>query len=423
MRFPTLPIWSAKKRSVASPPKDRSQVRVGIPKVLNIWTTHQFWVGFLKSIGIESENIVFSSDTSEEQGREFGKGRGTVDCCYPVKCISGHYGELVFGQKKKINILLSPMIHSLPSVLHGHVVDTVTCTRVMAGPENIKAGFLKEGDVFGDNGITYASPFVSLGDRHMVTEQLHASLKDVFNLEPEETERAVKAGFEALDNFTAKARQQSRDILTWCAMNQKPCILVLARPYHMDTGIGHEIEGDLQAHGYPILWLQYLPGDEDLMNWLFEADMQMGRIKSPFDIADVWTSSYSSNTNEIMWGAKVAARCPWITCVIRLSSYECGMDQPTYTPTQKIVEATGTLFFKFGDLDSTKPAGGIKIRIETIVHYLAKYSQKIMQQKLQWLSPNCPLGVLPPLPEVEGIQPEVIQEEADVAQQRSSAAS
>jgi predicted nucleotide-binding protein (sugar kinase/HSP70/actin superfamily) len=418
MRFPTLPIWSAKKRSVASPPKDRSQVRVGIPKVLNIWTTHQFWVGFLRSIGIESENIVFSSDTSEEQGREFGKGRGTVDCCYPVKCMSGHYGELVFGQKNKIHILLSPMIHSLPSILHGHVVDTVTCTRVMAGPENIKAGFLKERDVFGEAGITYASPFVSLGDRHMVLEQLHSSLKDVFNLELEETERAVKAGFAALDAFTDKARQQSRDILTWCAKNQKPCILVLARPYHMDTGIGHEIEGDLQAHGYPILWLQYLPGDEDLMNWLFEADLQAGKIKSPFDITDVWTSSYSSNTNEIMWGAKVAARCPWITCVVRLSSYECGMDQPTYTPTQKIVEATGTLFFKFGDLDSTKPAGGIKIRIETIVHYLSKYSQRIMQQKLEWLSPNCPLGELPPF-----ASPDAVQEETEAPQQVSSVAS
>jgi predicted nucleotide-binding protein (sugar kinase/HSP70/actin superfamily) len=418
MRFPTLPIWSAKKRSVASPPKDRSQVRVGIPKVLNIWTTHQFWVGFLRSIGIESENIVFSSDTSEEQGREFGKGRGTVDCCYPVKCMSGHYGELVFGQKNKIHILLSPMIHSLPSILHGHVVDTVTCTRVMAGPENIKAGFLKERDVFGEAGIIYASPFVSLGDRHMVLEQLHSSLKDVFNLELEETERAVKAGFAALDAFTDKARQQSRDILTWCAKNQKPCILVLARPYHMDTGIGHEIEGDLQAHGYPILWLQYLPGDEDLMNWLFEADLQAGKIKSPFDITDVWTSSYSSNTNEIMWGAKVAARCPWITCVVRLSSYECGMDQPTYTPTQKIVEATGTLFFKFGDLDSTKPAGGIKIRIETIVHYLSKYSQKIMQQKLEWLSPNCPLGELPPF-----ASPDAVQEETEAPQQVSSVAS
>jgi predicted nucleotide-binding protein (sugar kinase/HSP70/actin superfamily) len=268
----------------------------------------------------------------------------------------------------------------------------VTCTRVMAGPETIKAGFLKERDIFAENNIVYASPFVSLGDRHMVTEQLFTPLRDIFDLTLEETARAVQAGFRALDNFTAKARQRSRDILTWCAQNGKPCILVLARPYHMDPGIGHEIEGELQAHGYPILWLQYLPGDDDLVQWLFEADLKMGRIKNPFDISDVWTSSYSSNTNEIMWGAKFATRCPWITCVVRLSSYECGMDQPTYTPSQKIVEATGTLYFKFGDLDATKPGGGIKIRVETIVHYLSKYSEEIIQRKLNYLSPNCPLA-------------------------------
>src|SRR5271155_1466512 len=219
MHFPILQTWFGKKASAAipSPPKDRSGVRVGIPKVLNMWSTHQFWVAFLREIGIASENIIFSSDTSEEQGREFGKGRGTVDCCYPVKCMSGHYGELIFGQKKKINILFSPMIHSLPSILHGHVVDTVTCTRVMAGPESVKAGFMKERDVFAENGIVYASPFASLGDRNMVTEQLYTSLKDSFDLDMEETERAVQAGFLALDTFTEKARQHSRDVLTCCA--------------------------------------------------------------------------------------------------------------------------------------------------------------------------------------------------------------
>jgi len=391
MPTPTWRTWFARKPS-AEPAKDRSRLRVGIPKVLNVWSTSQFWVGFLRELGISPENIVFSSDTSEEQGREYGKGRGTVDCCYPVKCMSGHYGELLFGQKRKIDVLFSPMIHSLPSILHGHVVDTVTCTRVMAGPENIKAGFLKERDVFAEAGVVHASPFVSLGDREMVPEQMYSALVDVFDLTPRETARAVAAGYRALDDFTARVRQKSREILSWCAENGKPCILVLARPYHMDTGIGHEIEGELQAHGYPVLWLQYLPDDRDLMGWLFEADLRAGRIKSPYDIADVWASSYSSNTNEIMWGAKVAARCPWITCVVRLSSYECGMDQPTYTPTQKIVEATGTLFFKFGDLDSTKPAGSIKIRIETIVHYLAKYSEEIIRRKLAWLSPGCPLG-------------------------------
>lgn len=391
MPFPTLQTWFAKKPSVTPPRKNRSEIRVGIPRVLNVWSTHQFWYGFLRDLGIEEENIVFSSDTSEEQGRDFGKGRGTVDCCYPVKSISGHYGELVFGQKKKIDILLSPMIYSMPSVLRGHVMDTLTCTRVMAGPDNIKAGFLKERDIFAENGIVYTAPFVRLGSRDQVGSQLYGTLKDILDLSLEETERAVKAGFHALDTLDAKLRKQSREILAWCARENKPCIFVVARPYHMDPGIGHEIEGDLQAQGFPVLWMQYFPTDPDIMNWLFEEDMREKRIKSPFDISDVWTSSYSSNTNEILWGAKVAARCPWTTCVLRLSSYECGMDQPTYTPTQRIVEATGTLFFKFGDLDSTKPAGSVKIRVETITHYMSKYSQDIIARKKALLSPNCPL--------------------------------
>jgi predicted nucleotide-binding protein (sugar kinase/HSP70/actin superfamily) len=373
--------------------------------VLNIWNTHQFWVGFLKALGVESENIVFSSDTSEEQAREYGKGRGTVDCCYPVKCISGHYGELLFGQKKKINILLSPMIYTLPSFMRGHVQETLTCTRVMAGPDNIKAGFLKERDVFAENGVAYLSPFVSLGDRPVVAKELFEQLKDAFGLTLEETVEATKAGYQALDSFNEKMRQQGREILTWCAKNHKPCILVLARPYHMDTGIGHEIEADLQAHGYPILWLQYFPIDDDLMDWLFGEEIRAGRIKSAFDIGDVWSSSYSSNTNEILWGAKVAARCPWITCVIRFSSYECGMDQPTYTPVQQIVERSGTLFFSFQDLDSTKPAGSVKIRVETIAHYLEKYSREIIEKKRASMPPGCPLlrsprpsGTLEPQP-------------------------
>src|SRR4029077_5428675 len=125
MPFQTLQTWFGKKASDAAtaPPKKRAAVRGGTPNVLNIWNMHQFWVGFLRNIGISSENLVFSSDTSEEQGREFGKGRGTVDCCYPVKSMSGHYGELIFGQKKKLNVIMSPMIYSLPSFMRGHTSE------------------------------------------------------------------------------------------------------------------------------------------------------------------------------------------------------------------------------------------------------------------------------------------------------------
>jgi predicted nucleotide-binding protein (sugar kinase/HSP70/actin superfamily) len=159
----------------------------------------------------------------------------------------------------------------------------------------------------------------------------------------------------------------------------------------MDPGIGHEIEVDLQAHGYPVLWTQYLPTDADLLDWMFRADIEAGHIKSPLDIADVWPSSYSGNTNEILWAAKFAARMPWIACVVRLSSYECGMDQPTYSPVQQIVERSGTLFFSFQDLDSTKPAGSVKIRVETIAWYLQRYCAGIIASKKAMAAPGCPL--------------------------------
>ena len=347
----------------------------------------------LEALGVDPRNIVFSSNTSEEQGREFGRGRGAVDCCYPVKAMSGHYGELIFGQKRKIDALLSPMIYTLPSHLHAHVVNSLACPRVMAGPENIRGGFARESDVFAENGILHLAPLASLAEPAVLPRQLHPVLRRLFaDLTLNETAAAVGKGLAALAAFNQSMRDASRAILADCAAADRPAILVLARPYHLDPGIGHEIEADLQAHGYPIVWGQYLPLDADLLQWMFSAELRNGDIVSPFDIQDVWPSSYSGNTNEILWAAKFAARFPWITCVIRLNSYECGMDQPTYTPVKEIVERSGTLFFSFQDLDSTKPAGSVKIRIETIAYYLARNSAGIIGKKRRCAAAGSPFA-------------------------------
>src|SRR5215472_3082115 len=180
--------WFASKPSVTA--KRRLDLRVGIPRVLNIWSTHQFWIGFFDALGVK--HIVFSSDTTEEQGRSHGRGRGTVDCCYPVKCMSGHYGELILGQKRKIDILFSPLIHTMPSILYGHVVDTLSCPRVMAGPENIKAGFLKEKDLLAEHNIKYVAPLVSMAHPRLMPKQLYQSLKPAIpDLTFAETRQAV----------------------------------------------------------------------------------------------------------------------------------------------------------------------------------------------------------------------------------------
>lgn len=77
---------------------------------------------------------------------------------------------------------------------------------------NIKAGLLKKRDGFAKHNVAYASPFVSLGDRHMVADQLYTELKDVLGLNRNETSRAVAAGYKALDDVIARLRQQGGDI-------------------------------------------------------------------------------------------------------------------------------------------------------------------------------------------------------------------
>ena len=326
---------------------------------------------------------MFSSETSDEQRRDYGRGRGTVDCCYPVKCMIGHYGELMFGQKHKIDVLLSPMICTLPSFLHGHVVNSLSCPRVMAAPENIKGGFPKERDVFAREGIKYVSPFVSLAEPAIVPKQLSPAMAQFFPAcSCANSSAAVEQGLRGAARLRpSDPRGRARD----------------PRALRIDRQALHPGAGAALSHGSrhrprdrsrpPGLRLsdplgQYLPLDADLLDWLFGEDVRQGEIASAFDIRDVWPSSYSGNTNEILWAAKVAARCPWVSCVIRLTSYECGMDQPTYTPVQEIVERSGTLFFSFQDLDSTKPAGSVRIRIETIAHYLERRSSEIVRTKL-----------------------------------------
>lgn len=58
-------------------------------------------------------------------------------------------------------------------------------------------------------------------------------------------------------------------------------------------------------------------------------------------------------------------------------------------PVQSIIESSGTLFFAFQELDATKAAGSVEIRVETIAHYLAERSTEIIDNKQKYLpKPN-----------------------------------
>jgi predicted nucleotide-binding protein (sugar kinase/HSP70/actin superfamily) len=361
--------------------KKRKDLRIGIPRILNMYSVNPIFSAYFEALGIPAENLVYSDYTNESLYKE-GAKRGAIDPCFPSKVGIPHVHNLLYVHHKKrpLDIIFCPMIDDLPSDLpfaQGHRA----CPTVATTPEAVKAAFTKEGDIFKENNILFLDTFVNPGKPALLTKQLYVAFVDIFGLSWEENQRAVQAGLKAQEDFMNKIlRAQGREVLKQLEAEDRIGIVLLGRPYHNDPGINHEILEEFQKIGYPVLTLQSLPIDDDIIFPLFEEDMKAGTIRHPMDISDAWKNSYSENTSQKIWAAKYTARHPNLVA-LELSSFKCGHDAPIYTAVEETVTKSGTPYFSFKDIDENKPTGSIKIRVETISYFLKRYREDMVRRK------------------------------------------
>jgi predicted nucleotide-binding protein (sugar kinase/HSP70/actin superfamily) len=195
-----------------------------------------------------------------------------------------------------------------------------------------------------------------------------------------ENDRAIEAGFKALEDYEKGIRRKAREVLDQLEREDRIGIVMLGRPYHHDPGLNHEIMDEFQKLGYPIFSQSTLPLDEDLLERLFGEEVKAGTIKHALDISDVWKNSYSASTNHKVWAAKFTARHPNLVA-LEISNFKCGHDAPIYGVVEGIIEKSGTPYFCFKDLDENKPSGSIRIRVETIDYFLRRYREEILKRK------------------------------------------
>lgn len=358
----------------------RAKLRIGIPRVLNQYSQNPFFSAYFEALGIPARNLVYSDFTSEELYKE-GAKRGAIDPCFPSKVCIAHMHNLleVKHQKRALDLIVFPQVDSMDTWLTSGV-GARACPTVVGSADTTKAAFVKEGDVFVERGITHIVPFVHMREPKLCKREMLAYFGDVLGLSEEENSKAVELGYKAQDDFVTKLRGKGREVLEQLEATGKLGVVLLARPYHNDPGMNHEIPDELQKLGYPIFTIHSLPIDDDIVGPLFNDDVEAGFIKDPFDIYDVWKNSYSENTNQKIWAAKYCARHPNLVA-LELSSFKCGHDAPIYTVIEEIVETSGTPYFSFKDIDENKPTGSIKIRTETIGYFLARYEQDLKREK------------------------------------------
>ena len=197
---PRFQLTPAARRRAALLAK-RSELRIGMPRVLNMYSQAPVFTGYFAALGIKAENMVFSEYTSEELYKE-GAKRGAIDPCFPSKLGIPHVHNLIFRAhaKKPLDIIFFPMIDCLTTDLHGTQASR-SCPTVATTPEAVKAAFTKEGDLFAEKGIQFLDTFVNLSRPDLLERQLYEQFRDILGLTPEENHRAVEAGYRALDAF------------------------------------------------------------------------------------------------------------------------------------------------------------------------------------------------------------------------------
>ena len=357
----------------------RGQLRIGIPRVLNAYVYAPLFNAYFESLGVQPENIVYSDYTSPELYRA-GANRGSIDPCFPAKIGISHVYNLiqVKHRKKPLDAIFFPMV----DVLHSPLVKltgTNACPTVTATPATAKAAFTKENDVFKEINVKYVDPILNFADRKLLAFQMFEAWKSILGLSLEENDRAIAVGFEALADYETSLRKRARQTLDQLEREDRIGIVMLGRPYHHDPGLNHEILDEFQKLGYPIFSQNTLPLDEDMLDRLFGDDVRAGAISHALDISDAWKNSYSCSTNHKIWAAKFTARHPNLVC-LEMSSFKCGHDAPIYGVIEGIIENSGTPYFSFKDLDENKPAGSIRIRIETIDYFLKRYREDIIKR-------------------------------------------
>ena len=366
--------------------KKRAELKIGMPKALNMYSCGPFFTAYFEALGLTAENLLWSEYTSEQLYKE-GAKRGAIDPCFPSKVGIPHVHNLLYSvhPKKQLDVVFFPMIDSLPTFLL-NTQSARACPTVTATPASVKAAFTKEGDLFKEKGVIWKDTLICLDDPKMAHRQMYDDWQDILGLSEEENYRAVEAGMEAMRKFEFDImRGTAREVLERLEKEDKLGIVLLGRPYHNDPGINHEILEEFQKLGYPVFSQDSLPLDDEILWKLFGDEVRAGAIAHPLDVSDAWKNSYSENTSRKVWAAKYIARHPNLVA-LELSSFKCGHDAPIYTVVEEVVEHSGTPYFCFKDIDENKPTGSIKIRVETIGYFLKRYREDMVRNRQKQLS-------------------------------------
>ena len=182
------------------------KVRIGMPRVLNFYSTAPFFRAYFETLGVPKTGVVFSDVTDETLWTEGGR-YGSIDPCFPAKVCQAHIHNLLFHQhqpekKRGLNYIYFPVKTFIPNFV-SDTLNNGACPVVAGTPNVMRAAFTKETDFFATRGIEYIDDPINMDAHNFLKKNLFETWGPRLGITEDESDFAVAQGFKALKAFDA----------------------------------------------------------------------------------------------------------------------------------------------------------------------------------------------------------------------------
>ncbi len=327
------------------PPKtQQSRLKIGIPRVLNMYDNFPFWNTLFNELNFE---VVLSSPTSELNHEKAYGAIMSDNICYPAKLVHAHIYDLI---SKKVDRIFYPVARYEKSEFT-NAVNAYNCPVVTGYPDVIKNTI-----AFKKHDVTYDMLPVSFNNETLLSKACYNYLKQ-FGVDKKSFQQAFRKAKNAAENVKRELRKDGKQVFDQAQKQNKPVIMLVGRPYHADPAVNHNIPDTITEMGVDVI-------TEDVVPENHHTNFKNVKVLSQWQ--------YSNRIYHAMeWAGKQKN-----LHVIQLNSFGCGPDAVVMDEARDILKKYNKHYTGIR-IDDGNNAAPVKLRIRSLIESLAFKSQTV----------------------------------------------
>jgi len=319
-------------------PETPPKLTIGIPRVLNQFENFPFWNTLLVECGIKVQLSAPSSNALYQKGAAHIMSE---NLCYPAKLVSGHIIDLI---ETGVDRIFYPMVFYEENQF-SDAANSFNCPVVSGYPDVI----LSVIDPQRRHNILLDMPPVNLDDKALLKKACTSYLVSL-GISTSVIRRAFMKALVAQRKFKAEVNVLSANILADAVAEDRPVILLMGRPYHIDPIINHKIPDILTDFGVDVITEDSIP-------------LEPGQTLDNRHVMTQW-----EYINRYYHAARWVGRQDHVE-LVQLNSFGCG-------PDPFVLEEVRTILNEYGKsptvirIDEIESPGSTRLRLRSMMESL-----------------------------------------------------